>query len=115
MLRYFPTPMDCTIFIMVSLVQAIFTMSGTVLVDNDVPAPSSRSNMYSKHRPNKRPHRADTASELSSPTFFDRTKTPTDTLEGDESTSITARGIPITHSERSISRTMVTYATEACS
>ena len=70
--------------------------------------------MYSKHSPNRSPHRADTASELLSPTFFDRSNTPTDTLEGDESTSMTARGMPITHSESSFSRTMVIYAEEAC-
>mmetsp|Transcript_30133 Transcript_30133/g.63531 ORF Transcript_30133/g.63531 Transcript_30133/m.63531 type:complete len:209 (-) Transcript_30133:2180-2806(-) len=119
MFKYFPTPMDWIMFMMVGPSMTTFSASP---LDDDVALAPSESDTYSKQRPRRNPLRAGTASAAvetrrlpSAPRLLDdRRKTPTETLDGDESNSVTARGMPKTHSDNNRSKVTITYASEDC-
>ena len=97
--RNLPTPIDEITFTIVSAVQA--PVSFPSLCDESDLVFSLE---HSRHKPRSRPLNAGTAlaadnSDLPLATLV-RTSTPSETLEGDDKTSDTARGMPIIHSER---------------
>ena len=101
-------------FIIVPCVQAMFSISD----DSPAPVVVVLSSIYSRHSPKRSPLMAGIASAakqrllLALPFFLVRTKTPTATLDGDERTVVTALGIPIIHSDKSLSNDKVTYDNE---
>mmetsp|Transcript_36879 Transcript_36879/g.78646 ORF Transcript_36879/g.78646 Transcript_36879/m.78646 type:complete len:238 (+) Transcript_36879:1139-1852(+) len=115
MFRYFPTPMDWIMFMMVEPSMTTSSMLDvSPLLADERPFPPlalpSESDMYSRHRPRRSPLRAGTATTASADAarFFERSNTPRATLDGDDRTSITARGISMTHSESNLSSVTVT-------